>query len=581
MKKELILFGCLFSFVFLGNHAQAKDPSIDCIESICGSKAKIGSTFIVSDEFYNLAKNKIAQTLEKPLANYMGRVIHESMLKDQLLQNFLKLPTVAKPDAKLLAFAQAFTYLKKFNTFAPALETIDGKYTFNEQKLKTLFPAMLQNELDAILSFNYFIDDYLRLYSIYSNPLPVALKMRFGDIPILEAQKTIALKTLEAYRNFVLQFPYSEKIVTQNPTIRKAAEGKILPFTEQEILRKEFQNIIVIKGLSNPLVLEKFAALPLNIDEFKDQFRLIYEGSQLRKTFQNKTSIKTIYSEAFQKCQKSLFNSYAFLPSEQQLSEFSSVITQVKSTALQVVEERKNMSVKDQFNFEILLPNSRENFLNEFALYMNDRKDETQQFIGGLKAVSLPEDIFNTGFLGATVFSDESILKSTVEACDQFKPTALDDKTYLDYKMINVSWSSVQVPELGASILAHEIGHQVDKLFAADVTQEKLCLQQKQGSEKYLAEDFADLFSAEVMKRMNYQLNGKPVDNMGCALLSSENGEFTQGFLKNTSDSDTHSSGFFRLIAFSAMTSGITNQCQQFLTTSSETKFDNYCRWQK
>lgn len=161
-----------------------------------------------------------------------------------------------------------------------------------------------------------------------------------------------------------------------------------------------------------------------------------------------------------------------------------------------------------------------------------------------------------TLFTFAVIFARAA--KDRNHLCQDLVDLDITDKTLPVDESISLSWLSIKQPQLGMSILAHELGHIVD-LYSSDMGTERLCLREKQSSDQYAAEDFADWFSARVALQLekNQHLHA---ENLGCFLAMSDK----TLSLTNSSKEDSHSSHLFRALQFAA---GVNQKIPQTCST--------------
>ena len=174
--------------------------------------------------------------------------------------------------------------------------------------------------------------------------------------------------------------------------------------------------------------------------------------------------------------------------------------------------------------------------------------------------------------------SSRELFENVSSFCHQTKPAFLDDALLRTDNSIQLSWPTIVHPEMGAPIIAHEIGHAIQNIWPGAILSENICLITKQGGLQYLSADFADLFSAEVMRRLGGVVNGLQTKNLGCGLVEPKGDRGLLTF-NNTDKTDPHSSALYRLLASAAGQKNMTQECSAYLAQTGETRFVDYCRW--
>ena len=160
---------------------------------------------------------------------------------------------------------------------------------------------------------------------------------------------------------------------------------------------------------------------------------------------------------------------------------------------------------------------------------------------------------------------EESAITDVRSVCSGLEPSFFEDKTLAEIKLIQVGWQSIAFPELGAGVLAHEIGHVVSKAVstlnslptAIAYTSARQCSADNHRAfepavlgrnfSQFAEEDWADVFS---VKAMSYLRSVWPYSkNMACALVHISNSKTYDGFdLFIPGSTDVHSTGAYRVM---------------------------------
>jgi hypothetical protein len=173
-----------------------------------------------------------------------------------------------------------------------------------------------------------------------------------------------------------------------------------------------------------------------------------------------------------------------------------------------------------------------------------------------------PEDLLVLLVSNAILKNDET---ATGLICTYEAPEEVSDFALTDLGEINVSWQTLRFPRYGYGIVAHEMGHIISSVIAEQnkdrapydlvaYNSMKACTADRHGGvENRTAtdeEDFADLFSAQVAKRLVAQ--DLKLANMGCLLISQDGNRYgTRDGLtlwNDKGDGDVHSAHFFRVV---------------------------------
>lgn len=560
----------------------AKSPSVACIKSLCGEENPFGHPFENNKKLENSTRAIVDKELKKALEKYMGRLIHKALIQDNFFQQMIAQKEKLTLTPEMSALLQSFRYANKINEIWKAFDANSngGGYVLNRGKLKAMMPNLNENEIDAISSLNKMISFALAYGSLFDKPLEVVLKIVNPELPLIEAQKIKANFIMMAQERVHAVSPLTKYSNPVSVVVQRAASGAALSENEKVIFKRYLLNSYIIFHVLEPEVQEKFAKLPLDISQALIEFQKTYRESKKYKAVHNPKSIRQIFQDSVNSCSGRLAYAYAALPTEKQKTSFKAKFEKIRLTAQQVMEEKTKSSLSDAFKIEFLLPGSREPFLADMKRSFQVSTSTYDAAIRELKKKDLTDpSVLSSIFATSMVFTDVDLFEEALEFCDQAKPPKLSDAALSQLKMINLSWPTLMHPEFGIGIVAHELGHVASGNWNTYLQNEKSCLMKKQGLEKYIEEDFADLFATEVIRRMNYKINGEAVGNFACALHGRTDTGWEVGDLKNSNAVDTHASTFYRLLAVASRSTGLTNQCLYNLKSQNETRFENYCEW--
>lgn len=578
--SSVILSAALLPATVKAQAVAVAGAAVECVQSVCGDKAK-GSWAIPPQQILK-AKEAVEKDLKRPISNYIGRAIHQAFVTNQAFQDFLQMHEFPSQqmDTKFLGFIVALQHLQRMSQYKQAVVLNENKqYVIDRDKLKQQNPNLSVSEVEAIMGFTPHLNAFIVEPGYFKYPFPAALKLKFGrQTSIQSAQAQLAQEVRLVEIKIQSVFPFLKDYMGVHPEVNKALTGQTLSEPEQTALTASYLTALKMKVVLADDVLEKFSRLSLDLKAIQNEARTKYENSQLKSEF-DKPSIKKLYKDAYGQCMTYLTYSYAALPTRAEIVRFQKFLSSLEKTAQDMLEERKRVSLAASFHVEYLFPTPQEDFVGNMAQVFTAKKIDLDTALQ--KRIDMQTDTgFQMGLFIITTYNDQKVLQEATSLCAQFIPAPVDDLSFSGVGVLKVGRTSILNPEIGAPVIAHELGHQLHAKFPQDISEELDCLRAVQGTERYLKEDFADLFSAEVMKRLKYHLHAVTLENIGCAVMDlNKKGEFIAGTLNNENQKRVHSSGLYRLIAFSSLTTGVTPQCQKILAEANETRFVNYCRW--
>lgn len=575
-------FSVMCMFLTVSSYAQASDSSsISCIQSVCGEKQTYTHPFENDPNLANAVYAKLTNELQvqKPIKHFIGRTIHLNLVQHRAF-TFLQSQTSSfNISEKSKALILSLSYIKKISQYGAAINP-DGK-SFNQEALQKLLPNAPANEIEAIMSFNSLFSARDRFKGLLSK-FDMMLPYLYPNKSIAEAQ-IIEAKRIQATQDKLWSYmPEMSFLTSIDPVVVKASRGEELNYLEKNHFTQAMASSATLEAVLADNIQQKFLALTLDISKILADFKKTYEGSRQFHMVKNPKTLKGLLEQNVNQCLANLTSAYAALPDNSQLQNFDIMAKTVLKTAkiLRQEELYKSVMVPDDLGIKIIYPESRDKMI--------------PSFLGVLKAVTADADekfkrmqTFNfedkknleSYLILASAFNDEDIFEELQTHCDRGNVPTLDDSALSQSKIINLSWLTIQYPELGIGILAHEVGHVVRSMGSNGGVVP--CLLQKQNNNYlYGSEDFADLFSAEILNRLNYQLGSTQLGNMSCVLLAYDQKTGWQPGQLTPYPGDNHSSGFYRLLAISAMTTGLTSQCKDHLKMINSTQFDDYCKWQ-
>ncbi|MGZ3768482.1 MAG: hypothetical protein ACXVCP_07400 [Bdellovibrio sp.] len=558
------------------------DPAISCIESTCGTANPLPHPFETSPDLAPQTFSLILSKMKKPVENYMGRLIHLAVLQDKAFKNVIQNAPAISLTPQQESFLQAARYLNRMSEFRSALETNKNGMSFNRKKLKTLLPKSSENELSAIVSLGKVIESSYYLYALSLMNYETVIQFLEPSYSLLEGQKRQADHIVFAESTIAQVIPLYTGIMTGSLVVQKALRGELLSVAEKKVMLKKITESYSLLSLFEKDIQQAFSKLPLNLTDALQEAQSRYQKSEAALAVQTPKTIKDILKKQAGQCFNKLTYSYAALPTKAQIEKFTNIMTEITNKARSLVEERKNVSLPDSLNGEIYLPTAREDVIDEWSNALAIGYEETQKQLLTLKSADLkdPANLQSVAII-FIIQQNHDLFEDVSSFCEKAEPGFLSDATNSANGTITLSWPTVVYPEMGATILAHEIGHVVSAIWPYMVKKEKNCLTAIQGTGKYAEEDFADLFSAEIYNSFSGKINDIKLSNLGCGVMHRYSGGWAETSFKNPYTSDVHSSAFYRLLATGTMTGTLKPECTEYLNKNKILNFNNYCRWQK
>jgi hypothetical protein len=558
-----------------------------CIISLCGTENAFSHPFDGNPELVGTSKAFIEAQLKKPIENYMGRIIHKALIVDSLYKQLLDRKDPVQLSAEKLAFVQSMRYanqLLQSDKYAKAFKMDnEGHLTFDPDQLKMILGNNQTDEIQAILSLSDFMNFSVSLTNSFQRlSLEALLKIFYPESSMMETQKLEA-KSMQAMNAHLTSiFPLYAYFQPEDLVVKKALAGADFSYTEKNIFKSKMLQKNILVFLVQPKVQEAFAKLPLDYKIVMTEFQTKYQQSKIGQVVAHPQSLKKLLQDAVKTCSNDLSYAYTALPSAAQLAKFSRLSDEIQKMGQGMIEERIHASLAEPPKIGLLLPEDRDKALASWSETILNAVQTSDAALKTLKGLSLNEpSTLEYVFLNASLLSDRDLFSDVLEFCDQAKIPFLDDAAMANLNMINLSWPTIVHPEMGIGILAHELGHIVSGQWPKAVEGEKDCLKQKQGNDQHVEEDFADTFSSELMRRLNFKIEDVRIRNFGCALLprAKDGAGWADATLKNENKYDVHSSSFYRLMAVATDTGKMSNQCVDYLKSTGENRFQNYCSW--
>lgn len=563
---------------------EAEKESLVCIKSICGELDPFSHPFKLADgaQQKSAALDIVKTKLERPILNYMGHTIHKALVIDSALKTLAINKTPIQLSKEQISFYQLTSFLKNVLKNRQVIV-----YNDKNELAYSASELYLMLDLDQKPYFSLFKTTEKLLNAIYNinrlyNKIPYAqlLKVFYPELSIQDALVKDAelIKLGSEYLRGLS--PLHVLKYADNIVIKKALEKKELSKSELNYLSTLSQDTkasLIILSTEN---LSKFGEISISANQVYEKLYNQYLQSETGKSFKDRTTIKQNLQNAVKQCLDKSAESYGALPNQQQMQHFEKLLAEVTQTAKSMVEKKTLRSVEADFKFEILYPLNKESAIDSWASDLDQLKTETDLILKNIKnldpaTAKNPESLF----MLLALYNQNHLLDDVLSFCDKTEPAFLNDAAITSQNKIQLSWPTITNPELGLGIIAHEIGHMVSKKFPDAVYSSKNCLERKKNTEQYSEEDFADLFSSELMNKLAGKVLDVTAKNMACGLLPRDKDQWVAGSLKNAYAADEHSSGFYRLLAVAAYTDTMTTSCQSYLNKKNDYSFTYTCKW--
>ncbi len=354
--------------------------------------------------------------------------------------------------------------------------------------------------------------------------------------------------------------------------LAKAWKGSAaLTVFEKKNVMRLIQRIHAIDGALDASVQAQALAFPLSLQE-----AVAFSGSaerlqKVKNILVSAESLQAEKREVLNSCHKSITQALMASPSQAQQVRYLALMEKVKQASREAAEKYLQGSAlqlaqtvidQAQFSKPVGLQEMKTSLQAEIA-HMAIQSAATTEKIRQLAlsdAVSLLTVSFIPNREGKSL-----LFRDIQEMCDTFTPAAFEDKALGEIETIQIGWQSSLFPELGAGIMAHEIGHMVsfavqDQKQGVTAYQEArarsavlhsfLLLKEASNASpnQYREEDWADTFSSTVLKVL--RAKGFQPTNFACALVPVDDKNKTYRDLKisDLSGQDVHSEGLTRAL---------------------------------
>lgn len=565
--------------------ADFKKLNLACVNSICGADNPFPNSYdLLKSETEKKAVSAFVEAqMTRPLKVYMGHTIHKNLIID----NSLKALKNSDLKINLSDSQKGFYHLHDFLSFVfqnpKVLKFNDkGRLVLNIAQLNIALPQEKTNNISLYLETEEIINNLYNYENLFSRiPASELFSILHQDKDKMSALNKEAVLVKLGQAILAPISPIHNYKFADNIVIKKIFDKQDLSKAELkyfiEIALKNRKNLVLI----NENLLDKFAKINMNESEQFAKMFSKYSASKMGQIYQNTSLLKQEFQNAFGVCLSKVVNSYSALPDTKQLTYFEDKLKEITAIAKQMVEEKKHQSIQDQLNFQIQFPTDKNQSLIDWTQQLGLQQVDTDITLQKIKNLKISEaGIPAALFMYLTLNGVEnSMFSEALAFCDKTEPAFLNDAALLSQNKIQLSWPTITNPEIGLGIIAHEVGHIVSYQFPETVKSVKNCLQVKRSTDLYDEEDFADVFSTAVMNKLTSHQPELKTKNMSCGLLERDKKGWVAGTLVNPNRFDSHSSGFYRLMAVAKLSNSMTSQCAQYLNQKNVIHFDNYCAW--
>lgn len=334
-----------------------------------------------------------------------------------------------------------------------------------------------------------------------------------------------------------------------NDSLKQALNKKALTTLDIETIS---QTSFAIRYL-NYFVNGDGAAIIEKIDLKSIDLMKIYQSSTIKTDLQTNsqsqdTNVKT--------CQTRFYQTNYVYPSADDIAKFKVLAEKVRKSAAGLLPAG-DPAIDKVMNAQIQYPKSAPDMANDWVLALHDDLNYEPQEIARMKT-------YDTSAMYVLAMVTALMPDKSNPLCGNLIDLEVSDKTLPTDDFISLSWISVRNPKLGAPILAHEFGHIVDT-YSKAFADARVCVRDKQGTDQYAGEDFADWFSTKVS--MDLKTTQKvDSDNIGCFFAASD----SSISLVNSSTTDVHSSDLYRALQIATAKGQASTNCNQLVQEQSK-----------
>lgn len=561
-----------------------------CAQSLCGSEYPFFHAYEKNPEIIESSKKAILGKMEREIELTMGQSIRNEIELNQTLRNLESKPQIATNlSQNQLALINVYRLLAN-SDYTSALESKKNENgeempVFSREKLLKVNPKLSSVELDAIESSIHFYMS--KLYSGEADEMSANLYIQsfiIQDGP--SSQEEIIWNMLRSmkseYQKISEEFFFPELMWNfDSAIINKVEKKQVLDVREKIEMVEMAKNVFTISMIiTDANMLDKFSKVPYTQDQAIKDLIANYNKS-VGVVFNDKTQLKNLFAEAKDQCVVTLTKSYADSPTEEENAAALAILAQIQNASNDLIEKEKGQSLSEKLNIKFQLPMNQTEALNQWKKYFASAQASMSDLRTKMNGLNLNDKIGSHVItaLFFRYFSSAGFFDQVQEICEKSTPAFIDDAAHPAENVFKASWVTVKHLSYGVGIMAHEVGHIVSYKYPDLFKSQKSCLSDKNKTELYVEEDFADLFSSKILLKLKSNGVLKEATNMSCGLGDVTRTKPEDFSTTNHMEFDNHSSQLYRILSVAAALGQSTTQCQQYLNKYEPKAeiFKNYC----
>jgi len=577
------------------NTASAETSANQCAIDLCGDT----KSFLNLDEMISSRKNvpiniknEFDQNI-RPLLDNWVRFSIETLRKqlnssiDQIAQ--LQKSSLTDNEKIINNLIWALGH-KKFGSLLSAATTSSyGMIVIDKTKAATLLTDLNPVEQDYLVQYVQAIvnrAEYGELNFLYSDTYINLLALKYPASSLKVAARLDGQHFLDIQNELMTIDPnldFLSSITKQNFVKLAHGEEVILnPDTQGRIGRARLNLALYHDVLTPGPTRDLFLKRPITYDHGQLNQKLKDLSSYMTTLILDESKIQLLKSKMMDQCLASYNLAMSTAPSDLAIRSMLSKIESVKKVAKEVASNysgNASGAVDSAIqNAKFIMPVSIRNVAPLWISVVKDMMASDQE---DAKARTSARWISRYSVDIADDFTDDMLFFNIKNVCQSLQPTGLSDHALTTLGAISVSWQSVIYPEVGIGVVAHEIGHIVSSIssrgsiWPTEIQQVRQCIALRHLSSanfnfahvnnvKYVEEDWADMFAAQVMKRLRPDFPF--LRNYACVMLGKDGSSYGSSqrplSLVNSNRSDTHSADFFRVIQLQLEMGSLPPSCQ-------------------
>lgn len=354
--------------------------------------------------------------------------------------------------------------------------------------------------------------------------------------------------------------------------LNKEIQGKELTQREMNLLLKLITRVTLLKAFDEPTVQNAAKNLNLDVYAWADALQWRQEKHKVESFLEDAETSKNLLQQMQTSCKEAIVQTLAAAPSEFRLKRAQLLLDGVKVAAKSATQEylqgpalTKARAAIDKVRFETpkTYDQARLAVIADLEGLMASQKNISSALTDA--EAEKGRSIITNQILLLLVDPKITFSLMVKNTCDSLRPPLFEDHAREEGEdlIIRLGWQSASFHQIGAGIMAHEIGHIVSstanilessdqdywktRQCSTDIHQK--LLENHQGEHKaqqYQEEDWADAFAVTTLKILNK--TWPYVQNYACALTGIQDGKYVNNGLINASATDTHSTGLYRAV---------------------------------